>query len=159
MQQSVQQLGRKMAILRGVVRVRTSQRYLVTRSGRIRKPPVGSSSLPLGSELLRESAYLEMRPCLRAVVYSSCAATGLRLGKSHRPVPTVRKTVDHIAHVREAAITPPEICFGHADDREAGHVLDEPRLEDRWLSEEIVPRESENITAAESSAGLNAERH
>jgi hypothetical protein len=57
-EQFVQQLGRKRAVLRGRGRAGTcGYPTCQARLERIRKPPVGNSSLPVGSEIMRGLAH------------------------------------------------------------------------------------------------------
>jgi hypothetical protein len=93
-QQSVQQLARNEAVGGGRQRAATSQKP-GARAGRrrLRKPPVGSSSLPVGSEILREFA------------------------RSHAALPPATRRLQQLCSNRARAISGSRECPENGDSR------------------------------------------
>src|SRR6266571_797483 len=76
----MQRCGRNAGGTRRCRTVRTCANRWTARDRRaFGKPPVGSSSLPFGSEILRESAAFGRAELPRVALCSSCAATGPRI--------------------------------------------------------------------------------
>lgn len=159
MQQSVQQLGRKMAILRGVVRVRTSERYLVThgqdafvnRPSAVRVCP-SAQNYSENPRISRCDPASE--PSCTAVVQQldSGLASHNDLSRRCGKLSITSRTCERLpSRRRSASATPTTAKRVMFSMNRALKIV--------GCLREIVPRESENITAAESSAGLNAERH